>query len=104
MVYLYKNQDSYVVTDNLTKDRLDSYDVFLDDVSLGTFNNVSEDNIYIKLLITADKLDLPEKEYKLKLMNSYITMKEELVYIKNITSNEVKEHSKSTSLKFYEKN
>lgn len=104
MVYLYKNKDSYITTDNITEYRYDGFNVFLDDLDLGYYTNLSDSNIYIKVLIPSNKLNLDEKEYKLKFVSSYITIKEELGYVKSLDTVEIKEHTKQTSMKFYEKN
>lgn len=104
MVYLYKNQDTFVSTDNVLDYSYDTYDVFLNDIHLGLFTNMSETNNYIKFLIPGSLLNLQEKEYTLKLVSSFITIKEELAYVKNMSIEEIKEHTKTTTVKFYEKN
>lgn len=101
MIYLSKSSHTEVVTDSVTSLVPDKIDVYLDDVLIGNFENLSRLDKYIKF--TLPKLDLMEKEYTMKLYYSGTLIKEELVIVKDLSEFKPKSVTNAKQILMYEK-
>ena len=105
MIYLINNENNTITTDSWIEYIPSSITIYLDDILLGTYPNLSTKNEYIVLTIpSTDLVDVPNKECKLKLINNnnMTLIKVELVQIKSnmiFTSTSVVNNK---SVKFYE--
>lgn len=104
MIYIYKNSISNeITTDNVANFIPDELEVYLDDTLIGTYTNDSTSTIYLIFTIPAeDVVNFQEKEYKLNIYNHEALIKSELVVVKENISIEVKQVTKTNTIKFYE--
>lgn len=101
MIYLSKNNRTEVITDNITSFFPTKFDVYLDSVLIGEFENLSKSEQYISFVMP--KLDLEEKEYNMKIVFYQATIKEELVIVKDLSEREIKSITNPKNIKMYEK-
>ena len=101
MIYLSKNNATTVTTDNVVNLEPLEFDVYLDDVLIGTFENLSRKKQYLKF--NCPKLDLTEREYTMRIFYSQAMIKEELVIVKDLYEVTPKSVSKPKQIKMYEK-
>lgn len=101
MIYLSKNNQVEVFTDNVVNFIPDVLDVYLNDVLLGSFDNLSDNEMYLRFIIPT--LDKQEMEYKMKIYTHKALIKEELVIIKNFRKDEIKTINNSKEIVFYER-
>lgn len=101
MIYLSKNNQSEIVTDNVTDYSPEIIDVYLDDVLIGNFENLSTRVKYIKFL--CPKLDMQEKEYTMKIYSYGALLKQELVIVKDLSKFTPKSVTNPKTIKMYEK-
>jgi hypothetical protein len=89
MIYLYNDSDNKITTDSWLEYIPDTITIYLDDILVGTYDNVSIKNEYIVLEIPAADLSaittLENREYKLKMINNNnaTLIKIELVVVLN---------------------
>lgn len=100
MIYISKNNHVEIFTDNLVDFIPDILDVYLDDVLIGSFDNLSDNTIYLRFIVPV--LTITEKEYTMKIFNHKALIKQELVIVKYFTQNEVKSITTTKELKMYE--
>lgn len=101
MIYLSKNNQSEIVTDNVTDSSPETVDVYLDDVLIGNFENLSTRVKYIEFL--CPKLDMQEKEYTMKIYSYDVLLKQELVIVKDLSKFTPKSVTNPKTIKMYEK-
>ena len=101
MIYLSKNNQVEVFTDNVVNFIPDVLDVYLNDVLLGSFDNLSDNEMYLRFIIPT--LDIQEMEYKMKIYTHKALIKEELIIIKNFRKSEIKTINNSKEIVFYER-
>lgn len=103
MIYITRNQNTTVITDNLVDYIPDNLSIYLDDVLVGSYANESTTLLYLRFTIpVADISAYQEREYKMKLTNYTATVKEELVIVKDNTVTPIVEVTKTKTIKFYE--
>lgn len=103
MIYITRNQNTVITTDNLVDYIPDNLSVYLDGLLIGTYANTSTTILY--LIFEIPVLDIQshqEREYKMKLTNYSATIKEELVIVKDYTAMPIVEVTKTKEIKFYE--
>lgn len=101
MIYLSKNNATIVITDNVVKLFPSKFDVYLDEVLIGNFNNLSHKAQYLKF--ECPKLDLTEREYTMKIYFHDALIKEELVIVKDLEEFKPISITKPKQIKMYEK-
>ena len=101
MIYLSKNNATTVTTDNVVNLEPSEFDVYLDDVLVGNFENLSTKIQYLKF--ECPKLDMQEKEYIMKIYSNEALIKQELVIVKDLSEFIPKSVSKPKQIKMYEK-
>ena len=101
MIYLSKNNQTIVLTDNVVDYIPGVLDVYLDDVLIGNFENQYDNNR--KLLFTFSSENLEEKEYIMKIYSSGVFIKQELVIVKDLTESTFKSVTSTKKIKMYEK-
>lgn len=101
MIYLSKNNQTIVITDSVIDYIPEILDIYLDDVLIGNFENQSHHNFYFEFIVP--KLELEEKEYKMKIYSHYALLKEELVIVKDLSKLTIKSITEPKSIKMYEK-
>lgn len=102
MIYISKEQDTVVVTDSVTDYMPQTLDVYLDEVFIGTFNNLSDTVNYI--VFKLPPIDLQEKEYIMRIIVSGMLLKAELVVIRGYNQLKVKEVNNTKKIIMYEPN
>lgn len=101
MIYISKNNQVEITTDNIVNFIPDFLDVYFDDIFIGTFENLSTNKlIYLTLIIPA--LNLEEREYQMKIYNHEALIKKELVIVKDFSNVEIKSINNTKEIKFYE--
>ena len=101
MIYLSKNNQTIVLTDNVVDYIPGVLDVYLDDVLIGNFENQYDNNR--KLLFTFSSENLEEKEYIMKIYSWGVLIKQELVIVKDLTESTSKSVTSTKKIKMYEK-
>lgn len=101
MIYLSKNNQSEIVTDNVTDFNPETLDVYLDDVLIGNFENLSERSKYFRFV--CPKLDIMEKEYTMKIYSYGTLLKQELVIVKDLSEFKPKSVTNPKTIKMYER-
>lgn len=101
MIYLSKNNATTVITDNVVNIELAEFDVYLDDILIGTFENLSRNNKYLKFI--CPEQELTEREYTMRILYNQAIIKEELVIVKDLSNLTPKSVSKPKQIKMYEK-
>lgn len=103
MIYIYKNNDNDITTDNIVNFIPDNLTIYLDDILIGTYENTSIYKTFLTFVIPNTDLELlQEREYKMKIINHFETIKEEIIIIKEVSSFEVKSLNKTNNIKMYE--
>lgn len=105
MIYIYKNETNFLVTDCLGDILLDSFQVFIDDALIGEFINESHDENYIAFTLEPSQLiNLNNAESTLKIIYYDKLVKSELISILDIDNiKPLKIKTKTNSIKYYEK-
>lgn len=101
MIYLSKNKQTDVLTDNVANAIPVTVDVYLDDVLIGNFENLSTNDREIRFILP--KLDLEEKEYIMKLYFHETLIKKELVIVKDLSEFKPISITNPKTIKMYEK-
>ena len=101
MIYLSKEKQTEVITDNIVNFIPLQFDVYLDDVLIGEFENLSKSVNYLVFVIPAMKLE--EREYIMSLYNHKALIKKELVIVKDSREFKVKSITKTKHITMYEK-
>ena len=101
MIYLSKNNQTNVLTDNVVDFIPDTVDVYLDDVLVGNFENLSTHNRLINFMMPETLLE--EREYIMKLYSNDILIKKELIVVKDLSKFVPKSITKPKQIKMYEK-
>lgn len=101
MIYLSKNNETKVITDNVTNFSPENIDVYLDEILIGNFENLSTNDRELKFI--TPKLELTEREYVMKIYSSNTLIKEELIIVKDLTKFEPISINKAKKIKMYEK-
>lgn len=101
MIYISKNNQVEITTDNIVNFIPDFLDVYFDDIFIGQFENLSIDKlIYLTFIIPA--LDMEEREYQMTIYNHEALIKKELVIVKDFSNVEIKSINNTKEIKFYE--
>ncbi len=103
MIYLSKNNQTIVLTDNIVDYSPGVIDVYLDDVLIGNFENQYQYHNSRKLLFTFPNEELEEKEYIMKIYSNEELIKQELVIVKDLTESTPKSVTNTKKIKMYEK-
>jgi hypothetical protein len=101
MIYLSKNNQTIVLTDNVVDYIPGVVDVYLDDVLIGNFENQYHNNR--KILFTFPNEELEEREYIMKIYSNEVLIKQELVIVKDLTESTPKSVTNTKKIKMYEK-
>lgn len=101
MIYISKNNQVEITTDNIVNFIPDFLDVYLDDIFIGQFENLSTDKL-IYLTFIVPSLDLEEREYQMTIYNHEALIKKELVIVKDFSNLEIKSINNAKEIKFYE--
>lgn len=101
MIYLSKNNQTTVLTDNVVDYIPGAIDVYLDDVLIGNFENQYHNSR--KLLFTFPSEKLEEKEYIMKIYSNEALIKQELVIVKDLSESTHKSVTNPKTIKMYEK-
>lgn len=101
MIYISKNNQVEITTDNIVNFIPDFLDVYFDDFFIGQFENLSTDKL-IYLTFIVPSLDLEEREYQMKIYNHEALIKQELVIVKDFSNLEIKSINNTKEIKFYE--
>lgn len=103
MIYITRDQNTKIITDNIVNYIPDNLTIFLDDVEIGTYPNTSDSLFYLQFEIPVDDIQTyQQREYKMKIQNYFTTIKEELVIVKDYTVTPIVEVTKTKEIKFYE--
>ena len=103
MIYLAKNQSNLLISDSLIDYLPEQVSLFLDDVLIGSFANISDTIFYHTVVVNSTDIDsFQEREYKLKWVDNGSVIKTELCVVKNFSENIIKSITKQKTLKFYE--
>lgn len=103
MIYITRHQNTTIVTDNVVNYIPDNLSIYLDDILIGTYANLSNKLLYLSFTIpVADIQEYQEREYKMKITNYFRTIKEELVIVKDYTPLPIQEVSNTKQIIFYE--
>lgn len=102
MIYISKNNQTEIATDSLVNFIPDFLDIYLNDVWIGNFENISTSVLFIRFLIPYGLTDYDEKEYNMKIYNHEALIKEELVIIHDFLQKEFKSITKTKNITFYE--
>ena len=100
MIYISKNNQVEITTDNIVNFIPDFLDIYFDDIFIGQFENLSDKLLYLTFIIPAQ--DLEEREYQLKIYNHSALIKKELLVIKDFSKLEIKSVINEKTIKFYE--
>lgn len=101
MIYLSKNNQTNVLTDNVANAIPVTVDVYLDDVLIGNFENLSTNEREISFIMP--KLDLEEREYIMRLYIGEALIKKELVIVKDLSEFKPISITNPKTIKMYEK-
>ncbi len=101
MIYLSKKTETEVITDNIINFIPSTLDVYLDDVLIGKFNNLSNDINLLKFIVPI--MVMEEKEYILTIFNETLLIKQELIIIKDLEKPFIKSITKTNNIKMYER-
>lgn len=94
MVYLVKNNGNQT----LTTDTISTYipknvDVYVDDLFIGNYQNISNSSLYLTFVIPVDLInELEEKEYIIKLMSHGALVKSELAQVRDFHPQTIKSY------------
>lgn len=103
MIYITKTIENEIITDSIIDFIPDNLEIYLDDIKLGQYENISETvNYLIFLLPVEDISTLQAKEYKMSIYNYGALIKQELIIVSENTSLSVKSINNSKQIKFYE--
>ena len=103
MIYLTKSEDNTVITDSLLSVIPTSLTIYLDDTLVGTYDNLSTHNSYIKFTVLEDDIStFQEKEYELIIKSNNSVIKNELIIVKESGALIVKSISKTNKVKMYD--
>lgn len=85
MIYLVKNNgDQTFITDTISTYFPSLVDLYIDDINIGNYDNISTSSLYIKVVVPESVLDqLEEKEYILKIKSYGALLKEELCQVRD---------------------
>lgn len=87
MIYISKDQSTVITTENVVDYVPMTLDVYLDEVKLGSYNNISNSRLYLVFEIPLEDISgYQEREYNMKITSHYATLKTELVYVKDYIS------------------
>lgn len=100
MIYISKNNQVEITTDNIVNFIPDFLDIYLDDIFIGQFENLSNKLLYLTFIIPA--LEMEEREYQMKIYNNEALIKQELVIVKDFSNLEIKSVINEKTIKFYE--
>lgn len=101
MIYLSKNNQTNVLTDNVVSFIPDTVDVYLDEVLIGNFENLSTNDREINFIFP--KVVLEEREYIMKIYTHKALIKKELIIVKDLSVNSPISRTKPKQIKMYEK-
>lgn len=90
-----------VVTDSVIDYIPEKVDIYLDDVLIGNFENLSNHIQYISFL--CPKLEMEEKEYTMKIYNHQALIKKELIIVKDLSQFTYISNTNTKNIKMYEK-
>ena len=103
MIYITRNQNTTIITDSFVDYIPDYLDIYLDDALIGTYANISTTTLYMKWVIpVADINSYQEREYNMKIVNHGATIKQELVIVKDYTSETNYTITENKEIIFYE--
>jgi hypothetical protein len=103
MIYIYKNRDNEITTDNIVNFIPDNLIIYLDDILIGTYVNTSTYKAIIEFTIPLEDIStLQEKEYNLIITNNLVTIKQELAIIKEVSTFEIKTINKTNKITMYD--
>lgn len=100
MIYISKNNQVEITTDNIVNFKPDFLDIYLDDIFIGQFENLSDKLLYLTFIMPS--LEMEEREYQLKIYNNDALIKKELLIIKDFSNLEIKSVINEKTIKFYE--
>lgn len=103
MIYITRDQDTTVITDNLVDYIPDNLSIYLDDVLIGKYPNISNTKLYLKFEVPVEDIQgYQEREYTMTIVNYFANIKEELTIVKDYNSDPIVNETKTKSVKFYE--
>jgi len=105
MLYIKKEQENVIITDNFVDYIPSILSVYLDNTIVGTYTNESTDINYLILTIpSGDTLSFNNCEYTIKYVYYDEIIKQELVLIKDLSIIEpVITKTKEKTIKYYER-
>lgn len=104
MIYLTNNNDNTIATDSWLEYIPEDLMIYLDDILIGTYTNISTFNEYIQLTIpSTDLVNLQVKEYKMKMYHNLALLKVELVQVLSDNQLTVNTHNDTKTIKMYER-
>lgn len=97
MIYIEKaTNDQYVITDNISDYMPVILDIYLDDIYLGQYNNLSDNLLFLTFMLPYTTInDLVEKEYILTIKSYGATLKTELCQVRDFTLPEIIQYNKA---------
>lgn len=103
MIYIAKNQLSHLISDSLIDYLPTQFSVYLDDILVGSYANISDSIFYHIIEIPSEDISqFANREYKLKWVDNGATIKTELCLVKDFTIAEIKSVTKTKTIKTYE--
>lgn len=100
MIYISKNNQVEITTDNIVNFIPDFLDIYFDDIFIGQFENLSDKLLYLTFIIPS--LEMEEREYKMKIYNHQALIKMEIVVVKDFSNLVIKSINNEKTIKFYE--
>ena len=105
MIYIFKNANNEVTTDNCTDYIPGQVSIYLEDIKIGTYTNITTNLSFIRFIVpSTDLIDLELKEYKMIIRNdsNATIIKTELISVKNDITPQFTELINNKKEKFYE--
>lgn len=96
MIYIEKSTNNQLITtDNITNYIPTKLNIYLDDIYVGEFDNLSNNILFITFeLSPLNVIDLIEKEYTLKIKSYGAILKEELSQVRDFSTPTIIQYNK----------
>lgn len=100
MIYISKINNTEIITDNIVNFIPDLLQIYLDDIYIGEFENLSDNKNFLRFIMPT--LELDEREYILKIYTHNALIKREIIIVLDFLSPEFKSVEKIKTIKMYE--
>ena len=100
MIYISKNNGTEIFTDNLVDWVPDVLRIYLDEHEIGEFENLSTEPTWLRFHLPA--LDLPERDYVLRILTRGAEIKRESAKVMNWLRPDPQSHQTPNKIVMYE--